>query len=170
MRENCARVLAAALMTGAIAAAVAMSAVFGTPAEQAGQAITAPPSSLQRSVRAVALPAPRPHRRSVERLVATHPIKRPARAVISTRRLVIIHTQRASRPPRRLASVKPKTKAKPAVVPVAQAPAAAPVATPPVAEPTADVEPESDKDHGNGNAFGHDKEHGHGHDHGGHED
>jgi hypothetical protein len=50
MRETCARVLAAALMTGAIAFALAMPAVLGTAREN-GRPLTAPPSSLQRSVR-----------------------------------------------------------------------------------------------------------------------
>ena len=59
MRETCARVLAAALMTGAIAFAVGMPALFGT-AHDRGRSLLAPPSSLQRSVRAPALPAPRP--------------------------------------------------------------------------------------------------------------
>src|SRR6476620_10575738 len=53
MRETCARVLAAALMTGAIGFALAMPAVFGT-AHNAIRSLTAPPSSLQRSVHVVA--------------------------------------------------------------------------------------------------------------------
>ena len=53
MRETCARVLAAALMTGAIGFALAMPAIFET-AHKAGRSLTAPPSSLQRSVHVVA--------------------------------------------------------------------------------------------------------------------
>jgi hypothetical protein len=53
MRENCARVLAAALMTGAIGFALAMPAIFAT-AHDAGRSLTAPPSFLQRSVHVVA--------------------------------------------------------------------------------------------------------------------
>jgi len=49
MREKCARVLVAALMTGAIGFALAMPAIFGTT-HNAGRSVTAPPSSLQRSV------------------------------------------------------------------------------------------------------------------------
>src|SRR5512133_2861109 len=49
MRETCARVLAAALMTGAVGFAVAMPALFGTTPE-ASQSLKAPPSSLRRSV------------------------------------------------------------------------------------------------------------------------
>jgi hypothetical protein len=53
MRETCARVLAAALMTGAIGFALAMPAIFET-AHNAGRSLTAPPSFLQRSVHVVA--------------------------------------------------------------------------------------------------------------------
>lgn len=53
MRETCARVLAAALMTGAIGFALAMPAIFAT-AHDAGRSLTAPPSFLQRSVHVVA--------------------------------------------------------------------------------------------------------------------
>jgi hypothetical protein len=53
MRETCARVLAAALMTGAIGFALAMPAIVGT-AHNAGRSLTAPPSFLQRSVHVVA--------------------------------------------------------------------------------------------------------------------
>jgi hypothetical protein len=54
MRETCARVLAAALMTGAIGFALAMPAIFETAHKAAGRSLTAPPSSLQRSVHVVA--------------------------------------------------------------------------------------------------------------------
>ena len=54
MRETCARVLAAALMTGAIGFALAMPAIFETAHKAAGRSLTAPPSSLQRSVHMVA--------------------------------------------------------------------------------------------------------------------
>jgi hypothetical protein len=53
MRETCARVLAAALMTGAIGFAIGMPAIVGT-AHNAGRSLTAPPSFLQRSVHVVA--------------------------------------------------------------------------------------------------------------------
>jgi hypothetical protein len=54
MREQCARVLAAALMTGAIGFALAMPAILETAHKAAGRSLTAPPSSLQRSVHVVA--------------------------------------------------------------------------------------------------------------------
>src|SRR6266849_4559388 len=72
MRENGARVLVAALMTGAIAFALAMPAVFGTSAQDAVRSLTSPPSSLQRSVHVVAAALPRPLRAG--RLEPTHSI------------------------------------------------------------------------------------------------
>jgi hypothetical protein len=59
MREKCARVLAAALMTAAIGFALAMPALFAT-ARDAVRSPTAPPSSLQRSVHLVASAPSRP--------------------------------------------------------------------------------------------------------------
>ena len=50
MRETCARVLAAALMTGAIATAMGLPTLFESDGNP-GRRLTAPPSSLQRSVR-----------------------------------------------------------------------------------------------------------------------
>jgi len=158
MRETCARVLAAALMTGAIAGVVAMTALLGAPSE-GGRPITAPPSSLERSVRTVALPAPRPQRASVRRPVYAHHISRPVRPSVLARRLVSIHTRALHTTRRRLASTKPK--AAPVVPPV---PVQEPVAEPAPPAPA----PESEDDHGNGHAYGHEKDHGHGHE--GHED
>ena len=74
MREKCARVLVAALMTGAIGFALAMPAIFGTT-HNAGRSVTAPPSSLQRSVHVVASAPLRSARGG--RLEETQPI-RPA--------------------------------------------------------------------------------------------
>jgi hypothetical protein len=76
MRETCARVLAAALMTGAIAFALGAPALFESPRDES-RALTAPPSSLQRSVRVPAPSAPaRPVR--AERLVAALSVRPPA--------------------------------------------------------------------------------------------
>jgi hypothetical protein len=61
MRATCARVLAAALMTGAIGFALAMPAVFGT-AHDAVRSLTAPPSSLRGSVPLVGAASARPTR------------------------------------------------------------------------------------------------------------
>jgi hypothetical protein len=74
MRETCARVLAAALMTGAIGFALAMPAIFAT-AHDAGRPLTTPPSFLQRSVHVVASAPSRSARSG--RLEETQPI-RPA--------------------------------------------------------------------------------------------
>src|SRR5258705_238885 len=81
MRETCARVLAAALMTGAIGFALAMPAIFET-AHNAGQSLTAPPSFLQRSVHVVASAPPRSARPG--RLEGTQPIQ-PATVVAADR-------------------------------------------------------------------------------------
>ena len=72
MRETCARVLAAALMTGAIGFALAMPAIFAT-AHNAGRSLTAPPSFLQRSVHVVASAPSRSARGG--RLEETQPIR-----------------------------------------------------------------------------------------------
>jgi hypothetical protein len=155
MRETCARVLAAALMTGAIATVVGMSALFGTPTE-AGRPIAAPPSAPQRSVRIEVTPLQ--HRKRVERVNTARPVSAPARPVIVTRRVAIVRKHR-SRPSRRiLASAQPKP---PAPAAPAPAPAPQPTVAPPTVEPAAPaVPPATEQDDGNnGNAYGHDKEH-----------
>jgi hypothetical protein len=81
MREKCARVLAAALMTGAIGFALAMPAIFET-AHNAARSLTAPPSFLQRSVHVVASAPSRSARAG--RLEGTQPI-RPAGLLPATR-------------------------------------------------------------------------------------
>lgn len=79
MREKCARVLAAALMTGAVGFALAMPAFFGT-AQDVGRSLTAPPSSLQRSVHVVASALSHPARAG--RLEGTHPVLAAVRAAV----------------------------------------------------------------------------------------
>jgi hypothetical protein len=154
MRETCARVLAAALMTGAIATVVAMSALFGTPGE-ASRPISAPPSSLQRSVRLAVQLAPRP-RPSAARLVTAHTNYMPSRP----RTVSVLVTTRTRRVPsharRQLSSVR-KPQPAPAVVPTPDAPA--PAAVPASADPPAPVIDQG-KDHGQGrgHAYGHDKQ------------
>ncbi|TML05499.1 MAG: hypothetical protein E6G36_02525 [Actinobacteria bacterium] len=164
MRETCARVLAAALMTGAIATVVAMSALFDTP-QEVGRALTAPPSSLQRSV-GVEVPAAPRHAPAAERLA-------PARARTRTRTpTVIISRQlvrrtivvRHTHPPRRqLAAVKPN----PAQV-VQPAPAPSPAPQPAVTPQPAPSADDPSKGHdGNGQGDEHADDHGHGPGHGG---
>jgi hypothetical protein len=76
MRETCARVLAAALMTGAIATALGLPAAFDSALEP-GHGLTAPPSSLQHTVHVPAVTAwERPPR--AERLVAALSIRSSA--------------------------------------------------------------------------------------------
>jgi len=166
MRETCARVLAAALMTGAIAAVVAMSALIDTP-RAVERALSAPPSSLQRSVRLTALPLPRraPATRRVLPAVtetAVHP-----RAVVLSRPVVrrITVARQAQTQRRQLEAVKPK-QAPPAAAP---APAAAsPSAPAPPA--TNDAQPKghdhADHQDGQGGQNGQDNGHGQGHGHG----
>src|SRR4051812_38070176 len=86
MRETCARVLAAALMTGAIATVVGMSALFEMPRE-ADRALVVPPSSLQRTVR-LKVPPARRHAPAAERLVSAHTNNTPSRRVVVTHSLV----------------------------------------------------------------------------------
>jgi hypothetical protein len=155
MRETCARVLAAALMTGAIATVVGMSALFNTPTE-AGRPIAAPPSSLQRSVRfEVAV-----HRRNrVERIETARPISAPARPGVVSRRVVIVRKHRSQPPRRSLASTQRKPRAPAPVV------ASRPTVAPPPVEPAPPetVAPATDQNDGkHGHAYGHDKEHKHG--------
>jgi hypothetical protein len=76
MRETCARVLAAALMTGAIATAMGLPTLFDG-AGDLGPGVTAPPSSLQRSVRIPAHSAP-PRPARAERLVTAQNVNPPA--------------------------------------------------------------------------------------------
>jgi hypothetical protein len=142
MRETCARVLAAALMTAAIATVVAMAAHLGTPMG-ADRVIAAPPSSLQSTVRLTAQPAPR--RRNAARLVTTHTIQASSRPEVITRSLVVVRRHPARRPPpqRELA---------------ATAPALTP-ATPAPAQPADPPQPVP-------GAQGDGQNHGHGHGHG----
>ena len=180
MRETCARVLAAALMTGAIAAVVAMSALYETP-QEAGRALTAPPSSLQRSVRLTAMPGPRraPAPRRRERRAA--PIRVQPRTVVVTREVVRRITVVRHVPSRQLAAVAPKPQPAP-VSPPPPAPAPATVAAQPAPAPSdnghgrgkgnagdppgqADGHPEGQ---GNGNAGGNGNASGNGNGHGEH--
>jgi len=96
MRATCARVLAAALMTGSIAAVVWMSAVAQGPGD-AGRPVTAPPSSLERTVRLAAQPAARqkPDARFVP-IHANAPVV--AAAHVLARSIVVARPHRAKRP------------------------------------------------------------------------
>jgi hypothetical protein len=159
MRATCARVLAAALMTTAIASVVGMSALF-RPASQAARPIAAPPSSLQRTVRLTAhVQAPRRQSRpSLARLVTRSTIAvRPPPIPVTRLATVRKHRTRRHAPQRQLAATTTvtvttttTTSAPPAVEPAA-APAPAPDAQPGDAA-------DGPGRHGRGHAYGHDKQ------------
>ena len=172
MRETCARVLAAALMTGAIATVVAMSALSGASGG-AGRTFAAPPSLLKRSVPMVA-ETTAPRRGSTR---PAHSSSARPRPVAVTQRLATV--RHWSLRPRQLTASKPKTKPKPAPAhPSAPTPtpAPAPELTPPTVEaaqiveppppaapaaaqgpPAKSVEAQGDHGKGRGHAYGHDK-------------
>jgi hypothetical protein len=155
MRETCARVLAAALMTGAIATVVAMSTLFSMP-RQSGQALTAPPSSLRRAIIVAALP---PLRHQPNRKPTLPAEGSSARPVVVVQVPVVVHAR--PRPaPRDLAAAKAKAKVKPASA--ARAAASVASVTPPPAPPTATAPTQNTTvdAHGNGAAKGHADDHG----------
>src|SRR5512142_2913591 len=86
MRETCARVVAAALLTAAIATVVGMSTLVDTPREPM-RSIAAPPSSVQRSVRLTAQIALR-RQPPAARLVTTHPTYVRPRAAMAPHNVV----------------------------------------------------------------------------------
>lgn len=156
MRETCARVLAAALLTGAIATVVGMSALVDTPQEPT-RSVAAPASAVQRTVRLrvpVVLrhrPRPTPH---VE-------IRAPRPAAV-THALVVVHTHRAPPQPqqRRLASVPAPAPAPAAATPPVAAAPPTPVEAPPAADPASQVPDTSPGPgrHGRGHAYGLEKQ------------
>jgi hypothetical protein len=171
MRETCARVLAAALLTGAIATVVAMAAHLNGPNEAATR-LAVPPSSLERTVRLTARPLAR--HRSAAKLVTTHtkPVRKQAEVI--HRSLVVVHRHGARRPtppPHRQltesAPAPPTTTAvtaAPTPMPT-PAPAPAPEPAPPVEvpAPAPSVEAQGEdqnqgQGHGRGHAYGHDKQ------------
>src|SRR5205823_10823255 len=118
MRETCARVLAAALMTGAIAFAVGMPALFGT-AHELGRSVLAPPSSLQRTVRTPGFPA---HSRGAgpERANGASPGGARAEPARSGRPRSSAPPQRRPRGGKPAPTPKPKPVPKPKPIPGAQ--------------------------------------------------
>jgi hypothetical protein len=140
MRETCARVLAAALLTGAIATVVGMAAHLGPPSRP-DRPIAAPPSSLQRAVRLTAEPVPK--RRTPARLVTTHTIRTQARPETLTRNLVVFQRRHHPHLPtatRQLAATE-----------ITSAP------PDPVQLPATDAQP-TDQEHGHGHAYGRGKQ------------
>jgi hypothetical protein len=126
MRETCARVLAAALMTGAIATAVGLPSAFES-ASAPERGLTAPPSSLQRTVRIPAGTVREPRAHRAEQLVAAHQSSRPS-AVTRARNVRHVSVRSVTRRPDIAPSRGPAPKPKPT-------PAPAPTPTPPTAEP-----------------------------------
>jgi hypothetical protein len=169
MRETCARALAAALMTGAIATALGLPSAFES-ASAPERGLTAPPSSLQRTVR---IPSgtvrERPHR--AELLVVRSSSHPSATTKARDVRRVSVHRHPPVTQQPRVASTrgpapKPASPPAPSEPPVA-APAPAPVPAggpreltsttpdpPPAVEAEAPPRPvaedsETDKEHGN---------------------
>jgi hypothetical protein len=159
MRETCLRVLAAGLMTGAIAVVVGMSTLVGTSSDP-GRPIAAAPPAEHHPIRVHVAPA-RPRRNAVKRPRSPREVSTPIRQAAINRRVVIIHTKA---PRRQLAASKPKPKATPAPAPappIAESPTVqAQATTPSPSLPGADVNAGGKNGHG----YGHDKEHGRGHD------
>jgi hypothetical protein len=83
-------------MTGSIAMVVGMAAHLGPPTG-AGGPIAAPPSSLQRSVRLAAQPAP--SRRTRARLVTTHTTEAQVGPELVSRTLAVTRRHHPHRPP-----------------------------------------------------------------------
>lgn len=156
MRETCARVLAAALMTGTIASVVWMSALGGTP-NQTIRPLAAPAAAPPLSVRIHVKPVqvrPKPVRRVRIARPATPSVRVATVTTVTSRPLAAAHPRRPKRPPRHLASAPPPKAA--AVPPTEAVPGEAPQLIAPAPVETVD-------DHGNGHAYGHDKARGKGH-------
>jgi hypothetical protein len=164
MRETCARVLAAALMTGAIATAMGLPTLFDG-AGDLGPGVTAPPSSLQRSVHVPALSAPaRPARaeRLVTAQIARPPAKRPAIVRIEPSRGAVPVGAGPPAVPAAPPAPAPPAPAPPAPAPPAPAPETRelaattpePVAATPTTPTTTSSGKKKPKDKGNSNADG----------------
>jgi len=166
MRETCARALAAALMTGAIATAVGLPPAFES-ASAPDRGLTAPPSSLQRTVRIPAGTA-RERAHGAERVVIHHS-NRPS-VVTVARNVRHVTVRPAMRRPHTAPSRGPAPAPTPAPTPPpADPPVAAPTPAPPTdttreltstpelppavqpsAPPPVTVEPEPEQDKGKG--------------------
>jgi hypothetical protein len=157
MRETCARVLAAALLIGTIAAVAGLSALSGQPGETGGP-IAAPPSALQRTVRLTALSE---HRRAPAAEHVTEPLVRSrAQSDVVTRSFVVVRrpvTPRTRPSPRRRLAASHRHAAVAVPVPVAPPAAPAPAATAPV--PTEVPADEGDNDDRGGGGHGHRRSH-----------
>ena len=160
MGETCARVVAAALLIGAISTVVGLAALVKTPRET-GAPLSAPPSSLQRGVRLTVRLVPM-HHRSPQRLVTTHTSQ--ARPEVVSRSLVVVRRHPARRPvrQRQLAATTPAPQTTPTPAPdatptdaSAQPPAPTPVASPPSGPAGEEQDEGPGHGHGHGHAYGH---------------
>jgi hypothetical protein len=160
MRETCARVLAAALMTGAIATVVAMSAMLGAPTEP-GRSMAVQPSLVQRTVRLTAQLPPRHRRRTAPLVVTAHTIHVEPRPVLVTRSLVVIRPHRSRRAVqhRQLTAARPPA---PPVTPTAIAAVPAPAPVEPAPAPAGEDAKNGGGDHGHGHGHGEGQGQGHG--------
>src|SRR6266571_7842144 len=119
-----ARVLAAALMTGAVAAALAFPALF-QPGRERHRVLLAPPSSLQRTLRVPAVRTPAHHvaRHAEARVSVNRGQARTGRSPAAFAR-VVVHRAKAVPPAPRPApsAPPPATPSKPSAPPPAAAP------------------------------------------------
>ena len=171
MSRTCARVLAAALMTGGIAAALALPALVGD-APNVPRAVIAPPSSLQRVVRihrSAATQRPETKNEAERGSIDRRP---PALASLVRRRTLAHHSGNGAKPKAPVATpvadpAKAPTPAPaPAPAPPVSQPAAAPAAAPTQASAPSVTEPQRElasadhhgKSKGRGKAKGHDNQ------------
>jgi hypothetical protein len=156
MRETCARVLAAALMTGAIAFALGAPALFESPRDES-RLLKAPPPSLQRSVRVPALPAPAQPRRA-ERLRHALSVGRRADWTVADATTPSARTDARPRPKPKTVGPGPAPAAEPAPAPE-PAPETRELASatpePTVEAPQPVSSPDADKKTPKGKAKGH---------------
>ena len=160
----CARVLAAALMTGAIVASLVLPALMSQPPVE-HRAVPAPSSSQGRTLHVPALSAP-VGRPSAHRTVAAHgqPVALAA-APVAPRPKVVVFRPASVRPTTSPAVPRPRPKPVPRPAAPASPPAqpeqrelaaeAAPAPAPQTE--TSDDSCQSDDGHGQGHAYGHDK-------------
>lgn len=166
MRQTCARVLAAALMTGAIATAMGLPSLFESGGDP-GRGLTAPPSSLQRSVRSPAPFAPARPASALQRPALSG--ERSARVRLGPSRPAVSAPRSTTRPAGAGQSPLPVPAPKPEPMPEPTQPAPAPEpepetrelastsTTPAAPAPAPAPEPERGKKKPKGNGHGNGK-------------
>src|SRR6266540_2701358 len=164
MSRTCTRVLAAVLMTGGIATALALPALVGNRPDEP-RALIAPPSSLKRIVRVhtgAANERPNPKNTGTHVSIGR---RSPAFASVGSHRGLAEHGNGASRPQAPAAAPIAAPKPAPAPAPTVTGPPAAPApapaqAAPAVAAPSRELASSNANGNGksNGKAKGHDKQ------------